>query len=424
MLRTGHKVVDSVVVGGGPSGIAVLGHLLERDVSTQQRHHLWIDPLFRAGRVDACYRQVPSNTKVELFVKFATAVAPFRRIVETTQVPNAFTALKDLPQDEGCMLGKAADLCLMLTDGLRIRRDVQSHGGRVAAANLDKVCACFCSRQKCMLTEAQRSNLWTVTLDDGKESVVTRRLVLCTGSSPVEPLWPVLSSCSPDMSGIHLDTALNPPLLSETLSQGVPTTIAVVGASHSAILILMNIFNLASTTHPNLRVKWFTRQKALSYAVYKDGWILRDNTGLKGRAAEWAHQNLDDHVFTSSPVSKVVTRFCTPATEEEQVYRAEMPGCTHVVQAVGYRPDPLPRLTATDSKEPLDLEHDGLTGRFVSAQEPSQYVAGLFGAGIAFPERVTDPLGHQEHAVGFWKFMAFCNRVVPSWIDSTEHITA
>ncbi|KAM4066268.1 hypothetical protein HRG_000401 [Hirsutella rhossiliensis] len=148
MLRT---AVDSVVVGGGPSGLAVLGHLLERGASK----HLWIDPLFRAGRVNACYRQVPSNTKVELFVKFATALAPFRRIVENAPVPNAFTTLNNLPQDQGCVLGKAADLCLMLTNGLRVRDDVHSHQGRVTSANLDKC-----------------SNLWTVTLD-GKESIVS-----------------------------------------------------------------------------------------------------------------------------------------------------------------------------------------------------------------------------------------------------------
>lgn len=252
---------------------------------------------------------------------------------------------------------------------------------------------------------------------DGKVNFLTRRLVLCTGSSPIEPLSGIVSSYSPGISRIHLDTALNPPLLSSSLPAEVETTIAVIGASHSAILVLVNLCRLASTTHPNLHVKWFTRHKALRYAEYKDGWILRDNTGLKGRVAAWANQNLDQDVFLSSPVSKTVTKLWTPAEEGEHIYRAELPGCTHVVQAVGYQRDTLPRLTASDKTEPLDVQHDGLTGRFSSPGEGSQYVPGLFGAGIAFPERVTDPLGNEEHAVGLWKFMQFCDRVVPSWTD-------
>ena len=102
-----------------------------------------------------------------------------------------------------------------------------------------------------------------------------------------------------------------------------------------------------------------------------------------------------------------------------------MPGCSNVVQAVGYKRDPLPELTVAGTQEPIGVEHDGLTGRFFSSLASSAgkggqtYVPGLFGAGIAFPERVTDPAGNVEHAVGFWKFMKFLNRVVPQWVSST-----
>lgn len=66
-------------------------------------------------------------------------MAPLRSIVEKTPQPNAVTALRELPQDKGCELSKAADLCLMLTDGLAKENDVQQHMGKVTQATFDKV---------------------------------------------------------------------------------------------------------------------------------------------------------------------------------------------------------------------------------------------------------------------------------------------
>lgn len=222
-------------------------------------------------------------------------------------------------------------------------------------------------------------------------------------------------------TSIHLDTALNPSLLAASVSRDAPTTIAVVGASHSAILVLMNLYNLAASSHPRLRIKWFSRHRSLRYAKPMDGWILYDNTGLKGDAAQWARENLEESSFSSSSVSKVITKvFTSTGASEEQAYHAELPDCTHIVQAIGYQRDPLPSIDVTDSSESepssMAVEHDGLTGRFVSPHIET-YVPGLFGAGIAFPERVTDPAGNIEHAVGFWKFMRFLKRVVPQWVQ-------
>jgi hypothetical protein len=63
----------------------------------------------------------------------------------------------------------------------------------------------------------------------------------------------------------------------------------------------------------------------------------------------------------------------------------------------------------------MSMEFDHDTGAF---HEPgsSRVISGLFGAGIAFPERVVDPHGNIEYAVGFFKFMKFLKRVVPSWV--------
>ncbi|KAI1128470.1 hypothetical protein F5Y10DRAFT_240445 [Nemania abortiva] len=401
---------SAVVVGAGPGGITVLGNLLEHGAELQADREklVWVDPHFQGGRVNARYREVPSNTKVNLFVQFAHDVSPFKAIVEATPKPNALTTLLELPQDQGCQLSYAADMCLMLTEGLATNPQVQAHRGTVTSAVLD-----------------EKTNVWKVVFDDGSH-VSTSKLALCTGSAPVSKTLPAIERMhQQSLKPVDLDTALTPSILAKTFDPAAETTVAVIGASHSAILVLMNLVRLATSTHPHLRIKWFTRNE-LRYAEYKDGWILRDNTGLKGQAADWARQNLDDKTFPDSPVSKVITKVWT-ARKEEEAYKAELPACTHIVQAVGYARNPLPSLEIIrkdgGAPESLQVEYDDLTGRFYeksssNTQDEKKYIPGLFGAGIAFPERVTDPHGNVEHAVGFWKFMKFVKKVVPGWIKS------
>jgi hypothetical protein len=388
-----------------------MGNLLEygAKLQTNRRKLVWVDPYFKGGRIHSRYRKVPSNTKASLFVQFAHDVAAFRTIVNTTLKPNALTALQELPQDQGCSLSYAADMCLMLTQGLKRHPNVLSIQAKVKSAVLN-----------------EQTGIWTVGFEDGYH-VITPKLFLCTGSIPI---WASVSTISRkdllNLEFVDLDDALDPSKLAKAFDREVKATVAVIGASHSAILVLMNLVALASSTHPHLRIKWFTRHK-LRYAEYMDGWILRDNTGLKGQAAEWAHQNLDDEKLPHSPAGKFITKVSTAGGKEEEVYASEMPECTHLLQAVGYSPAPLPRIEiiGKDGSSPRQLKvgFDNSNGRFFEENDSSSpnekiYVPGLYGAGIAFPERVTDPHGNVEYAVGFWKFMKFVKRVVPSWVYS------
>lgn len=264
-----------------------------------------------------------------------------------------------------------------------------------------------------------------MALDSGR-TVNTPRLVLCTGSRPIPTPLAVPNSIKPDLKNMDLDVALTPSALAKTLDPAVPATIAVVGASHSAILVLMNLCNLATTSHPRIRIKWFTRHNSLRYAKFMDGWILYDNTGLKGQAAQWARDNLEE-TSAPSPVRSIITKLWTPPGEEDAVYQAELPACTHIVQAIGYQRHELPELYTTQpcaKPDPLVVEHDSLTGCFFGntsdsgADQGRMPIPGLFGAGIAFPERVTDPHGNVEYSVGFWKFMKFFKRVIPQWVSN------
>ncbi|KAJ5088200.1 hypothetical protein N7456_011816 [Penicillium angulare] len=408
----------ALVVGAGPGGTAVLGGLLEQQLGKIA----WVDPSFESGRVNRKYREVPrwvqssersfkvsgsitnsyinSNTTVKLFQTYSTVWESFRTVVENTPQPNAFTVLDKLDPNKTCRLHYAADMVRDLTDGLVKRDDVLPCRGFVTAASL--------------IDKTPDSPKWMVRVkqDDSSDEleIEASRIVLCTGSHPTKTPLPVSGL---DIETLDLDLVLKPSLLAESLPSDEPITIAVVGASHSAILALLNFVELASTSHPQLRVKWFTRH-ALRYAEYMDGWILRDNTGLKGHAAEFARAELEDDKLATSPAGKIITKIdCSGGPDRETAqYHAQLPDCSYFCAAVGFTKDPLPHLTKDGA--PLNMEFDHETGRFHERGSDS-VVPGLFGAGIAFPERVVDPYGNVELAVGFFKFMKFLKRVIPSW---------
>jgi hypothetical protein len=219
---------------------------------------------------------------------------------------------------------------------------------------------------------------------------------------------PTSSASSPKL--LDLDIALKPSELATTVPSDKEIIVGVVGASHSAILVIMNLVTLAQKTHPNLQIRWFCRSPNLKYAIYKDGWILYDNTGLKGEAAQFAREQLDGENLETSAAGKVIRRVdCSGGVEKErEAMQRELPECDYVVQAVGFTRDELPAM-----KEQLVFNHE--TGGFTDAGSGRE-LPGLYGAGIAFPERVVDPEGNVEYAVGFFKFMKFLKRVVPEWV--------
>lgn len=244
------------------------------------------------------------------------------------------------------------------------------------------------------------------------ESRAAPLVVYCTGSSPTTVQLSTSSASAPQL--LDLDVALKPSELETTIPSNKQVTVGVVGASHSAILVIMNLFKLTRNTHPHLRIRWFARSPNLKYAVYKDGWILYDNTGLKGEAAQFAKDQLDGEKLDISAAGKVIRRVdCSGGVEKEkEAMKKELPECDFVVQAVGFTRDPLPAM-----KEQLEFNHE--SGGFVDAKSGTD-VPGLFGAGIAFPERVVDKEGNVEYAVGFFKFLKFLKRAVPEWVAKTH----
>ena len=337
-----------------------------------------------------------SNTKVKRFVAYAEGVSPFLDVANETPSPNAYTHIKQLEQEDTCHIAQAADLCIMLTKGLNKSKGVFKQLGKVSSASWTD------------------SGNWDVKISspDGEYPdplhVMSNMLVLCTGSAPSTGPLPITN-----IQEIGLDPALNPPLLSRILPKDAATTVAVIGASHSAILVLRNLYNLASSTHTNLRIKWFTRHP-LRYAEERDGWILRDNTGLKGAVATWAKENLEEDRLPSSHVSQYLEKVQTSKEKEKEMYYEHLPRCTHVVQAIGFHRNEVPVIQVEGKK--VDVVYNNVSGGFMEGG--GREVKGLFGAGIAWPERVVDPEGNVEHAVGLFKFMTYLKRVVPKWCSS------
>ncbi|TQS33761.1 hypothetical protein Golomagni_05882 [Golovinomyces magnicellulatus] len=379
---------EAIVVGAGPAGIVVVGNLIEQ----MKTPILWVDDEFQAGRLNKYYREVPSNTRVKLFVAFADALSTFRDVVKESQRPNAYTTLQDLSQEATCHIAEAADLCLMLTKGLDWSRGVHKKLGTVSSAS-------WSDKSK-----------WTITIesssacDNTAAKISSNMLIMCTGSHPKVGSLPVSH-----LQDIGLDAALKPSLLSASLSRDSKIIVAVIGGSHSALLVLRNLYNLACSTHPFLRIKWFTRHP-LRYAEQRDGWILRDNTGLKGEVATWARENLEEGKLELSNVSKYLEKVEYSREQEDEKFKKHLPSSTHIVQAIGFTPQELPIIEKNGRK--LDLNYNHLSQEF---EEKGEKISGLYGAGIAWPERVTDPEGNVSLDVGLWKFMKSVKKVAPYW---------
>ncbi|KAK7915076.1 pyridine nucleotide-disulfide oxidoreductase-domain-containing protein [Apiospora marii] len=388
---------SAIVVGGGAAGIAVTGSLL--DHLGPGRRIAWVDPSFSGGRITACYREVPSNTIAQTFLDYGQGFESFRRAAQTSREPNGLTKLAALEPKSTCSLYYAGHMLQTLSNGLRRDERVDGKRGMVVEA-----------------VRAQGREEWVMTIQTNKPRFAPAQryhlaaplVVYCTGSHPATVPLPTPPAETPPNLG--LDDVLKPSVLKETLPKDRPVCVGVVGASHSAILVLRNLLDLARDSHPQLRVRWFTRHTELKYAEYKDGWILYDNTGLKGLAAEFGRQYLEGDQLAKSGAGDIITRVdCSGGEEQEKAaFLRELPGCDHVVQAVGFSRNKLPEMEAK-------LEFDNITGGFTD-RATGRPVPGLFGAGIAFPERVTDKAGNVEYAVGFFKFMKFLKRVVPSWV--------
>ena len=309
---------------------------------------------------------------MNLFIQFVTTSPTLNAIASER---NSLADLQRLPGDKGCALSHVAKLCRELSDGLRNHPQVQDLECRVISAD-------------------RKDGIWNVALDsEGEQEARAEALYLCTGSVPATYH---LDACQE----LPLLTALTPSLLKAALPRDA--TVVVVGNSHSAVLVLKNLYDLEQRP---AKVIHYARHP-LKYAVYMDGWILYDNTGLKGVAAEWAKEVLDKDAVDWPGYTRVSDETGFKRAVEDARSSAKS---LHVVGAIGFQRDLLPDVR---EEAPIpSITHDRATGQLQSSENSK--LDGLYGFGIAFPELWTDPYGNKENHVGLWKFMKYIRRSVP-----------
>jgi len=214
---------------------------------------------------------------------------------------------------------------------------------------------------------------WQITTESG--NLQSKNVVLALGAEPK-----TMASTVPI---IPMEDAMDKGRLAKWVDEN--DTVAVFGASHSAIIVIRSLLELGVKQVINFY------QSPLRYAVYLEDWILFDNTGLKGETAIWARENID---------GKMPHNLIRVWSDDHNV-KAYLPQCTKSIQAIGFK------------ARPITIE--GLS--VVQYNDKSGIIApGLFGCGIAFPETTMDKFGNVEASVGLWKFMNYLNRVVPIWL--------
>ena len=333
------------VIGAGPAGMASVGRLLDQGIAPKKI--AWIDPAFTAGDIGGKWRSVSSNTHAGTFLDYFNS-SPAFRFSAAPPMP-----LREVNPHETCALALVADPLVWVTRHLRDR--VTSLQTVASALYLER-------------------RHWRIQTDHGE--LVSKNVILAVGAVPRKLSYP--------LPEIPVEVALDAEKLAGQSLAGA--TVAVFGSSHSSMIALPHLLR-----HPVDKVINFYRSP-LRYAVYLDGWILFDDVGLKGRAADWARENIDG-------VLPERLERCSVASPD---FKLKLSECDWVVYTVGFERRRLP-----ETPQWGELSHNPRNGILAP---------GLFGLGIAFPEYAADPYGYGQYRVGLKKFMDYLDTVLPLWM--------
>jgi hypothetical protein len=270
------------VIGAGPAGIAAIGKLL--DLGVDPKKIAWIDPEFNVGDFGTRWRNVSSNTRVELFIRFFEGCSSFQ------YASSPDFEINEINPTQTCFLTLAADPLQWITDHLK--NTVHSIQGKVLHLKLNE-------------------RHWHLNVDN--VALRAKNVILATGSEPK-------SLSFQGIEEINLNIALNPDALASTCQKD--DTVAVFGSSHSAIIIIKSLLERCDLKQV---INFYL--SPLRYAVYLDDWILFDDTGLKGSTAIWARENID---------GKLPAKLKRLISNEENI-RETLPLCTKAIYATGFQ---------------------------------------------------------------------------------------
>ncbi|MED7787718.1 FAD-dependent oxidoreductase [Francisella sp. 19X1-34] len=230
---------------------------------------------------------------------------------------------------------------------------------------------------KDMITDLKVSDgVWDISGESG--SYAAKKVVLATGAIPKS-----LNIHNFEVTEeVDLSTALTPSKLKQELKSD--DKVAVFGSSHSAMIIIRNLLESGVSDVANFYLE------PLKYAVNMGDYILYDNSGLKGETAKWVRKNISQNLD-----SRVKRYLSTSEQVNNHLHKYNK-----VIYATGFQ-------QRVPSAEGVDVrQYDPTTGIIAP---------GLFGVGIGFPQKVTDPNGNVELNVGLFKFMKDIKRMLPLW---------
>jgi cation diffusion facilitator CzcD-associated flavoprotein CzcO len=275
------------VIGAGPAGIAAIGKLLDSGMAADKI--AWVDTHFQVGDFGTCWRNVPSNTKVKLFLKFLHGSPAFGY----SQAPDF--ELNHLDPELTCTLKYMADVLQWVSAQLRQQVTVlQDFAHKIV----------------------QQKNDWDIHLKT--TTIQSKNIILAVGAEPLG-----LVSSIPTLG---LADAMDAERVKTQVD--IKDTVAVYGSSHSAMLVLRNLVEYGVKHIINIY------RSPLLYAIYHPDWIEYDDTGLKGTTADWARINID------GTLPRNLTRL---HTSDEQI-EALLANCNKVVYAIGFERRHLPEI--------------------------------------------------------------------------------
>lgn len=338
------------VIGAGCAGIAIVGLLLDLGVNPDAIK--LIDDEFQAGRLIK-YTKVPANVPNQRFIDYINACNTFSEC----NTP-AMHYLKEYDPQERCPLSIIVNPLLDLTEMLK--QKIHAIQGLVNGLNFD-------------------GEKWHVSIGD--KIITTNHVVLATGSRPKSLPYGKERT-------IDLDIALDPDQLAQLIDTN--DTVGIVGASHSAVLLMKWLYELGTA-----RILNFYKQP-ISY-VTDPG---KENTGITGITGQWAKEVLEG----IKPANIIQVQ------SSNEILDVWSPICDKMIYAIGFERNPLPLINGT---QPID-SYDDQTGEIAPR---------LFGIGIAFPEEYISSTSNKEHNIGLRDFMEYAQRVMPEiWMRAPNAV--
>ena len=394
-------IIDAIVVGAGPAGIAAVGALAARKL----RVH-WVDRAFRVGAL-ARYASVPANTKLDVLMaglenfvpqvaqaSSASAVSRSLHSLDSTAHSLPLLDTTDPAPRGWTTLGRCADFFGCVTEDLLRLDGVSRSHARVHS-----------------LVESADER-WTVRDGSGSELAAANTVVLAVGgaacSAPPD-LWPSAWANGGRGGGLPrvlpAEGAFDAERLASLLRPTPHAVVGIIGGGHSGFVTAMALVERRVRTRLFLRrpvrlASWDADARAYG------SWAFR---GLKGAAAEFATR----HGLVDQPPKNGALAGTTLEVYHADLLRtdAEVARMDAVFFNLGFEAAPMPRLVpaarpAASSDEPPRMRiggHQSPGGRLLS--EDGAVIRGLYGIGLGFADEEFSS-GQPYGEVGFAPFTA------------------